>query len=118
MDSILRTKLYDSFTTLVYTIILADGVIDEAEKQIFGRIIKLHPRSSDPAWKFNFQEAKEISIMEAYKETMDVCKQIGKNEEITQLVNLLEEISKVSKSPDEDDESLVESFLEKFKSKL
>jgi uncharacterized tellurite resistance protein B-like protein len=118
MDSTLRLKLYDSFTNLVYSIILADGVVEEAEKKLFFDLLKLHPNASNPEWKFDYKSAKEASMMEVYKETIDVCKKIGKNEEITKLVNILEEISKVSKSADEDDESLVESFLENFKSKL
>jgi len=118
MDSTLRLKLYDSFTNLVYSVILADGVVDEAEKKLFYELLKLHPSSSDPNWKFDYQGAREISMMEVYKETIDVCKKIGRNEEITTLVGILEEIAKVSKSADDDDESLVDSFLENFKSKL
>lgn len=118
MDSALRLKLYDSFTCLVYSVILADGVVDDAEKKLFAELLKLHPNAIDPNWKFDYQGAREISMMEVYKETIDVCKKIGKNSEIVTLVNILEEISKVSKSADDEDESLVESFLENFKSKL
>lgn len=118
MENTLKVQLYDAFTTLVYTIILADGVVDEKERALFKKLQSLHPNAKQPGWKFDTANAKEMSMIEAYKDAFDIIKNIGGNEDTLQLVDILEEISKVSKTSDDDDESLVESFLEKFRSKI
>jgi hypothetical protein len=100
-----KEELYDSFAELIYSVAMADGVIDEEEIAEIKRLTGTHPLGGKIEHLItNTQPGEEISIVQSYKSTLNLCKTIGNDNEYAFLISVLEDFSKVSKQEDADDD--------------
>lgn len=101
-----KEQLYDSFAELIFSVAMADGVIDEEEIAEIKRLTGNHPlgQKIETLIKESTKEDDEISIVQTYKATLSLCKSIGPDSEYEFLIGVLEDFSKISKTADSDDD--------------
>jgi uncharacterized tellurite resistance protein B-like protein len=100
-----KEELYNSFAELIYSVAMADGIIDDEELAEIKRLTGNHPLGFKIENLItNLSSEDEVSIVQSYKSTLSLCKNIGKDSEYEFLINVLEQFSKVSKTEDSDDD--------------
>ena len=109
-----KEKVYDAFAELIYSVVMADGVIKETEKIAIEHIVKEHPIKKDIQKYFTSQE-KNISVAQSFLHTLEVCKEYGADQEYPFLISIVEKISKVSEGLDNEDDGLLVDFVANFK---
>jgi hypothetical protein len=107
--------LYDAFAELIYSVLMADGIINQNELNAISQITKTHP-IRDFIQKHILSNQKDISISQSFLHTMEVCKSLGNREEYPALLEMVQEIGKVSGKFEED--SLLSDFVANFKQKF
>jgi hypothetical protein len=112
-----KERVYDAFAELIYTVVMADGVIKEQEKTAISNIVKDHPIGKDIQRYFD-SNFKDISVAQSFLHTLDVCKEFGKDKEYSFLIKIVEEIAKVSEGFDGEDDGLLVEFVRNFKRKF
>ena len=112
-----KEKVYDAFAELIYTVVMADGVIKEQEKTAIANIVRDHPIGKDIQRYFD-SNLKDISVAQAFLNTLDVCKTFGQDSEYSFLIHIVEEIAKVSEGLDGDDDGLLAEFVRNFRRKF
>ncbi len=112
----LKAELYDSFARLMYSIAMADGVIDKEEKTVLKRAIGEHPLKVSVDKYFQAENTEVYSLVETYKELIEICKENGPDPEYKFLVGVLEDLAEASQEDDED--SLISSFLTNLNDRL
>ena len=112
-----KTKLYSSFAALIYAVTMADGIIQKEEMSIIRRVIGDHPMMTHINSYFESGDRK-ISIVKAYYDVLSFIKENKPDPEFAFLLKILEELSKQSEGVGEEDENLMEEFIEDLKSKM
>jgi len=110
-----KEKVYKAFAELIYSVVMADGEISEREKASIARIVNEHPIGTT-IQEYIGGERKDISIVQSFLHTMDVCKEHGQDNEYSFLIDLTEQIAKVSEGMDDD--GLLVEFVSSFKRKF
>ena len=110
-----KEDVYAAFAELIYSVVMADGIIKETEMHTINQIVKDHPIGTH-IQKLIDSENKEISIVQSFLHTLEVCKSHGKEEEYYALLEMVLEIGKVSEGMD--DEGLLSDFAANFKRKF
>lgn len=110
-----KESLYNAFAELIYSVMMADGTINENELKAISLISQKHP--IDFFIKKHIESApKDISIAQSFLHTIEVCKSLGNREEYPELVEMVQKIGKVSGELEED--SLLSIFVANFKQKF
>ena len=113
-----KEKLYSSFAELIYAIAMADGILEDIEKEAIENSTNEHPIQGIINQLFEDDNIiEEVSIVGSYKNIVDYYREYGEDEEYAFLINILEELSKACKT-DEADEDLIDSIIDELKEKL
>lgn len=112
----LKAELYDSFARLMYSIAMADGVIEKEERAVLKRAIGEHPLKDSVEKYFESKDNEVYSLVETYKELIEICKENGPDPEYKFFIGVLEELALAAKENDED--SLISSFLANLNDRL
>jgi uncharacterized tellurite resistance protein B-like protein len=91
-----RARLYDAFGELIYTVSLADGMIQPEELDKIHEVLMNHPWGQEIKWSFNYEARKKNNPKEAYEKALQVLKEHGPDEEYVFLVDILEQIAEAS----------------------
>ncbi len=113
-----KSDLYRSFGDLIYAIAMADGILQEEEKNAIRKIIGDHAMMPFVDESLNRKVKEEISIVSAYYKVMNYIKENKPDPEFHFLLQVLEALSKLSAGVDEDDENLMEDFIADLRSRL
>lgn len=99
-----KEQLYESFAELIFSVAMADGVIDDEEINYLHTLFNGHPvEQKILSLHQNHNSETEISLVQSYKNTLNYCKQHGHDPEYEFLISNLEKFTKVSKPSDDDD---------------
>ena len=112
-----KKKVYEAFAELIYAVIMADGEVKEPEKSLITNIVINHPIAADIHAQLE-SGVKNTSIVQSFLHTLDVCKEHGKDEEYSFLLNILVEISKVSEGVDSEEGGFFSEFVANFKKRF
>ncbi len=113
----LKEEVYDAFAELIYTVVMADGIVKEPEKSAIEKIVKNHPIAQLIQRYFDSNQ-KDVSIAQSFLHAFEVCKENGPDTEYPFLIHLVEEISKVSEGLDGEEDGLLTEFVRNFKRKF
>lgn len=91
-----RSRLYDAFGELIYTVSLADGMIQPEELDKIHEVLMNHPWGQEIKWSFDYEARKNNDPKEAYDKALQVLKEHGPDEEYVFLIDILEQIAEAS----------------------
>ena len=105
-----KEKLYDAFGELIYTIAMADGIIQDEELDALQNILENHPWASQISWSFSYESSKGADVDEVYNKVIDFCKHYGPTEEYAEMIDVMKKIADASDGVDFNEEIIIESF--------
>jgi hypothetical protein len=112
-----KEKVYDAFAELIYTVVMADGLVKEPEKSAIENIVKDHPIAQNIQRYFDSNMTNN-SVAQSFLHALEVCRENGQDSEYPFLIRIVEEISKVSEGLNGDDDGLLTEFVSNFKRKF
>ena len=89
-----KTRLYDAFGELIYSIAVADGIVDPEEVEALHKILAGHPWAKEIEWSFNYELAKGNSLKDTYLKALETLKENGPHPDFAYLIEVLEEVAK------------------------
>ncbi|AFM06239.1 Tellurite resistance protein TerB [Bernardetia litoralis DSM 6794] len=105
-----KERLYDAFGELIYTLAMADGLIQAEELQALDRILKGHPWASQIKWSFDYEANKALDLQDVYKKALNTFAEHGQDKEYTYLIDILQEVAKASDRIDTQEQKMIERF--------
>ena len=91
-----KTRLYDAFGELIYTVAIADGIIQDDEVKIIEERLKEFEWGEEVKWSFNYEKKKGSDLKETYLKALETFKEYGPHPDYYNLLELLEEVAKAS----------------------
>ncbi len=109
-----KDQLYNAFSELLYSILMADGKAEVAEWMVLKNLLNGHPLLNYV--QHHFEEANpDASLAQSYKNTLDLCKEIGKDSEYPFFIEVMQALATAG-SPVGD--NLVDDIVESFKKNI
>ena len=105
-----KERLYDAFGELIYTLAMADGLIQPEEIRALDRILEGHPWASQIKWSFNYEVNKGLDLKDVYKKALDTFTQHGQDKEYAYLIDILQKVAKASDGIDDNEQEMIERF--------
>jgi len=91
-----ETRLKDAFGELIYSVAIADGMIQDEETDTLDKALEDHPWEEEIKWSFNYERKKKSSLKETYLKALDTFKEYGPHRDYKTLIELLEKIAESS----------------------
>jgi len=91
-----ETRLYDAFGELIYTVAVADGMIQDEEIKVIEEKLQEYKWGTDVKWSFNYEKKKGSDLKETYLKALETFKEYGPHPDYYNLIELLEEVAKAS----------------------
>jgi len=91
-----KTRLYDAFGELIYTVAIADGIIQDDEVKVIEERLKEFEWGEEVKWSFNYEKKKGSDLKETYLKALETFKEYGPHPDYYNLIELLEDVAKAS----------------------
>ena len=91
-----ETRLYDAFGELIYTVAVADGMIQDEEIKVIEEKLLEYDWGKDVKWSFNYEKKKGSDLKDTYLKALETFKEHGPHPDYYNLIELLEEVAKAS----------------------
>ena len=88
-----QTRLNDAFGELIYVVALADGIIQEQEKETLKKFLSDHPWGKEIQWSFDYEVKNQNQLMVTFEKALDTLKENGPHKEYAYLVVVLEAVA-------------------------
>lgn len=105
-----QEKLYETLGELLYTVAIADGVIQSEERNTLLTIFRNHPFKNEIQWSFNYEESKNSSLEESYRKAVNFCHRYGPSPTYLDFIEAMELIAKAANGITTDESSIIASF--------
>jgi uncharacterized tellurite resistance protein B-like protein len=105
-----RERLYDAFGELIYAIAIADGKVQKEEVEALEKLLSRHPWAMEIKWSFNYEQDKQHSVEEAYKQAIDVCKENGPDPEYKYLLDVMEKVAEAFGGIIPQEQEIIDNF--------
>ena len=112
----LNNEVIESFAKLAYAIIMMDGVVDDAEREIISTNFSGTPLMLPLASML--ERKPEIMITEAYQNLLNQSDDIQNSESCRDLMVSLEKLAEAGEVLDEDDSEILKSILTSLKRRI
>jgi len=103
-------KLYETLGELLYVVAMADGVIQEEEKEVLQSFISKHPFAKEIKWSFDYEQTKNANIDELYQKVITVCHRIGPSPIYTEFIETMNDLAEAAEGVDNDEADFIDSF--------
>lgn len=110
-----RSRLYDAFGELIYTVSLADGMIQPEELDKIHEVLMNHPWGQEIKWSFDYEARKNSDPQETYDKALQILKDHGPDEEYVFLVDILEQIAEASNGIIPEEREVIEGFQQSLR---
>lgn len=110
-----RSRLYDAFGELIYTVSLADGMIQPEELDKIHEVLMNHPWGQEIKWSFNYEARRDNDVEETYQKALQVLKDHGPDEEYVFLVDILEQIAEASDGIIPSERKMIDDFQQSLR---
>ncbi len=111
-----QARLHDAFGEIIYAVAIADGLIQEEELKLIDEKLAQFSWGEDAKWSFNWERKKETQLKEAYLKALDTLKENGPTKSYYDLINILEEVAKVSDGFEKKEGRVISIFNKSLKS--
>ena len=85
-----KSQLYDAMGELIYAVAKAKGIAAQNETSLLPELLAQYDWAKAVEWSFNYEDAKQKTMEEAYSKAIDTCKAYGPAEEYASLMQVLE----------------------------
>lgn len=92
-----KETLYTAFGELIYTVAMADGLIQESEMNKLEELLKNHAWAADIKWSFDYEVKAKNDLKDTYEKALITFKEHGPDPEYKFLIDVLEEVAQASK---------------------
>lgn len=103
-------KLYETLGELLYVVAKADGVIQDSERESLKELLKNHIWAKEINWSFNYEEAKQSSVEDAYNKVIAVCTRIGQSPIYEEFIESMKLIADADNQVYKSEEAVINSF--------
>lgn len=111
-----QARLHDAFGEIIYAVAIADGLIQEEELKLIDEKLAQFSWGEDAKWSFNWERKKETQLKEAYLKALDTLKENGPTKSYYDLINILEEVAKISDGFEKKEGRVISIFNKSLKS--
>ncbi len=105
-----KEKLYETLGELLYAVAMADGVIQEEEKEELNKLLQNHQWASEIKWSFNYETTKEAGVEETYNKVINFCHSYGPAAEYVEFIEAMKTIATAAEGIDQDESKIINSF--------
>jgi uncharacterized tellurite resistance protein B-like protein len=105
-----KERLYDAFGELIYALAMADGEVQQEEIQTLERILNHHPYAKEIKWSFDYENAKQNTVEEAYQKAILACKDNGPDPEYKYLLDIMMEVAAAFDGIVPQEQKIIENF--------
>jgi len=110
-----RSRLYHAFGELIYTVSLADGMIQLEELDKLHEVLINHPWGQEIKWSFDYEALKNSDSQETYDRALQVLIDHGPDEEYVFLVDILEQIAEASNGIVPEEREVIDSIQQSLR---
>ena len=110
-----ETRLYDAFGELIYTVAVADGMIQDEEIKVIEEKLQDYKWGDDVKWSFNYEKKKGSDLKETYLKALETFKEYGPHPDYYNLIELLEEVAKASNGFEKKEGRVISIFNKSLK---
>jgi len=105
-----QEKLFEAFGELIYVVAMADGVVQESEKEAFETLMEGHPWSKDVVFSFNYELKRENDIDSLYQKVLNLCHAYGPSPDYPEFIAVLERVATASDGIDAEEKARIDGF--------
>ncbi len=109
-----KEKLYEVMGELLYSVALADGVIQKSELKVLKTITANHKWASNIKWSFDYEFSKGQNVDSVYRKALSFCQSYGPAPEYVEFLDLMYKVAEASDGIDENEAALIDSFSYKL----
>lgn len=103
-------KLYETLGELLYVVAMADGVIQDDEREALKKMLENHSWAKEISWSFNYEESKNSSIESLYEKVISVCSKIGPSPIYEEFIESINVLANADQNLDSKEEKVISSF--------
>ncbi len=111
-------KLYETLGELLYVLALADGVIQNEEKDALEHLFQNHPWGKDIKWSFDYEVAKNSHVEDVYKKVIDTCHNHGPAPEYERFIEAMKFVAKAAEGVHKNEKGIIKSFSQDLLTRL
>ncbi len=105
-----KERLYETLGELLYAVALADGVIQQQEKDMIESILKDHPWAGQIKWSFDYERTHGMSVKEVYKKAISFCQSYGPAPEYADFIDAMRLVAMAADGIDAAESGIIENF--------
>ncbi len=105
-----KARLLDAYGELIYSVAIADGMIQPEEVEKLKSMLKDHPWAKDIQWSFDYEQKHHNAIRDTYLKALGTFKEHGPFEDYYYLVEILEKIAGASGGIQKNEKTVINSF--------
>ena len=110
-----KSKLYNVFGEIIYTLAIADGIVQREEIQTIKNALCHHEWANGIMWSFDYESKKQRNTANVLKQALNVLKENGPSEEYHFLINLLKQVAESSNGIDAYEDAIISEVEEQLK---
>ncbi len=103
-------KLYEVMGELLYTVAMADGVIQNEEKEALKKLLQNHASQKEIMWSFEYEENKDSSVEEIYNKVINFCHGYGPAPQYQEFIDAMQIIAEAAGGVDKNESKIISSF--------
>ena len=115
-------KLYEVLGELLYTVAIADGIIQDEEISSLNKLLENHAWASEIKWSFNYEASKKTPVDAAYNKVINFCQGYGPSAVYPEFIKSMRAIANAARGIDENEYKVIDSFsndlIERFQKDL
>ena len=105
-----KARLLDAYGELIYSVAIADGLIQPEEVEKLKIMLQDHPWAKEIQWSFDYEKKHHHTIRDTYLKALDTFKENGPFEDYYYLVEILEKIAEASGGIQKNEKTVIDSF--------
>lgn len=111
-----KSRLLDAFGELIYSVAIADGIVQPEEIETLKEQLKGHPWAREIQWSFDYELKKNHSLKDTYEKALETLKEHGPHEEYAYLVDVIQKIAASSEGIDRTEGRVISNFQQSLRS--
>lgn len=103
-------KLYETLGELLYAVAMADGVIQDEERDSLKELLKKHNWAKEIQWSFDYEASKNSGVEETYNKVINFCHSYGPTPVYEEFISAMTTIAEAAEGVDANEAAMIHSF--------
>ncbi len=105
-----KEKLYEILGELLYVISMADGQIQQEEKEAIISMLAHHPWATETIWSFEYEIRKKSDVENIYKKVINYCHKHGPSPEYAEFIEAMNQVANAINGIEDSEAQVISSF--------